>query len=315
MNDADLIDVAAAILIRPDGSVLLAQRPEGKVYAGYWEFPGGKVEPGESLRAALDRELVEELGVRPERAYPWVTQTFAYPHATVRLHFFRVTAWQGEPHGRENQRFAWSMPGRYGLEPMLPANTPLLEALAIPFEYGISNAADVGERAFLAALDRRLAGGLRLVQIRDKQLPADTRERLVREALVRVRRFEGARLLVNGDEGLARRAGADGVHFTAGQLAALHARPDIALCGASAHTAAELTHAASLGLDFIVLGPVKPTPTHPGAATLGWEGFGALAADCAIPTFALGGLVRADLETAWTHCAHGIAMVRGAWDA
>jgi len=313
MSDTDLIDVAAAILIRPDGSVLLAQRPEGKVYAGYWEFPGGKVEPGESLRAALDRELVEELGVRLVRAYPWVTQTFAYPHATVRLHFFRVTAWHGEPHGRENQRFAWSMPGRYGLEPMLPANTPLLEALAMPFEYGISNASEMGEEPFLDALGRRLASGLKLVQIRDKQLPGDARERFVRGALARVRRFEGARLLVNGDEDLARRAGADGVHYTSAQLVALKRRPDFALCGASTHTAADLAHAAELAFDLVVLGPVKATPTHPGATTLGWEGFGALAADCPIPTFALGGLVREDLETAWTYGAHGIAMVRGAW--
>ena len=315
MSDTGVIDVAAAILIRPDGSVLLAQRPEGKVYAGYWEFPGGKVEPGESLRAALDRELVEELGVRPERAYPWVTQTFAYPHATVRLHFFRVTAWQGDPHGRENQRFAWSMPGRYGLEPMLPANTPLLDALSMPFEYGISNALEMGERPFLDALERRLASGLKLVQIRDKPLPAAAREQLARDALARVRGFPGARLLVNGDESLARRVGADGVHYPAGQLAALKRRPDFALCGASAHTAADLAHAAELGFDLVVLGPVKATPTHPGARTLGWEGFDALAADCAIPVFALGGLVRADLETAWTHGAHGIAMVRGAWAA
>jgi 8-oxo-dGTP diphosphatase len=315
MSHAEAIDVAAAILIRPDGSVLLAQRPEGKVYAGYWEFPGGKVEPGESLRAALDRELIEELGVRPERAYPWVTQTFAYPHATVRLHFFRVTGWAGEPHGRENQRFAWSMPGRFGLEPMLPANTPLLEALSMPFEYGISNAADTGEQAFLDALERRLAAGLRLVQIRDKQLPADARERLVREALARVRRFEGARLLVNADEALAHRAGADGVHYTSRQLASLKRRPAVGVCGASAHTAEDLARAAELGLDLVVLGPVQATPTHPGATTLGWERFGALAADCAIPIFALGGLVRGDLETAWIHGAHGIAMVRGAWAA
>ncbi|MCX7891638.1 MAG: Nudix family hydrolase [Burkholderiales bacterium] len=310
-----IVDVAVAVLVRADGAVLLAQRPEGKVYAGYWEFPGGKVEPGESVRAALERELVEELGVRPERAYPWVTQTFAYPHASVRLHFFRVTAWHGEPHGRENQRFAWSGPGGFDLEPMLPANAPLLRALAIPFEYGISNAAAVGSRAFLDALERRLAAGLRLVQIRDKSLAPGDRERIARDALARVRAVAGARLLVNADEALARRIGADGVHYTAGQLAVLEERPDFALCAGSAHDAAELARAAALGLDFAVLGPVKATPSHPGAATLGWEAFGALAADCPIPVFALGGITRADLETAWLHGAHGIAMVRGAWAA
>jgi len=135
-----VVDVAVAILIRGDGAVLFAQRPAGKVYAGYWEFPGGKIEPGESARAALDRELEEELGVHLERAYPWIMQTFTYPHATVRLHFFRVVAWRGEPHGREDQAFAWRSPQRMDLAPMLPANTPLLDALSMPFEYGISNA-------------------------------------------------------------------------------------------------------------------------------------------------------------------------------
>jgi 8-oxo-dGTP diphosphatase len=137
----------------------------------------------------------------------------------------------------------------------------------------------------------------------------------VREALARARRFDGARLLVNGDESLARRVAADGVHYSSAQLVAMRRRPDFAVCGASAHTAADLAHAAALGLDLVVLGPVKSTPTHPDATTLGWEGFGPLAADCAIPVFALGGLVRADLETAWLHGAHGIAMVRGAWAA
>src|SRR5918994_6473274 len=98
-----IIEVAAAVLQRPDGSFLLAQRPPGKVYAGYWEFPGGKVEPGEPAAAALARELHEELGIDVECAYPWLTRVFTYPHATVRLNFFRVTRWRGEPHPREDQ--------------------------------------------------------------------------------------------------------------------------------------------------------------------------------------------------------------------
>ena len=94
------VEVAVAVLIRMDGRVLLARRPAGKVYAGYWEFPGGKVEPGESVRDALEREIREELAVEVERAHPWITRVFTYPHATVRLHFYRVLAWRGEPHRR-----------------------------------------------------------------------------------------------------------------------------------------------------------------------------------------------------------------------
>jgi 8-oxo-dGTP diphosphatase len=106
------LEVAAAILILPDGRVLLASRPQGKVYAGYWEFPGGKVEAGESLDHALARELKEELGITPTRVTRWITKVFTYPHATVRLNFFRVWQWRGDPHPHEGQTFAWAQPGR-----------------------------------------------------------------------------------------------------------------------------------------------------------------------------------------------------------
>ena len=95
-----MIEVAAAVLVRPDGAFLLAQRPAGKVYAGYWEFPGGKIEPGEAADAALARELHEELGIDVVTAYPWITREHVYEHGHVRLNFFRVTEWTGEPHPR-----------------------------------------------------------------------------------------------------------------------------------------------------------------------------------------------------------------------
>jgi 8-oxo-dGTP diphosphatase len=91
------LDVAAAVIQRPDGAFLLARRPAGKVYAGYWEFPGGKIEAGEPAAEALARELREELGIEPRTAYPWLTREYVYPHAAVRLHFFRVTACHGDP--------------------------------------------------------------------------------------------------------------------------------------------------------------------------------------------------------------------------
>ena len=102
-----IVEVAAAVLQRPDNSFLLAQRPPDKIWAGYWEFPGGKIEPGETPYHALVRELREELGITVETAYPWLTRVYTYPHATVRLNFFRVTAWSGELHPHEGQQFAW----------------------------------------------------------------------------------------------------------------------------------------------------------------------------------------------------------------
>lgn len=121
------IDVAVGVMRKPGGSLLLAQRPQGKPYAGYWEFPGGKVEAGESVRAALDREFAEELGVKVLQAEPWCCVEHLYPHAHVHLHFFIIRDWSGEPQSLEGQAFAWE--GEVAVEPVLPATIPLLEWL------------------------------------------------------------------------------------------------------------------------------------------------------------------------------------------
>ncbi len=124
---AQPIDVVVGILMKPNGDVLLASRPEGKPYAGYWEFPGGKVEAGESVFAALQREFEEEIGVRIVSADEWCGVEHVYEHAHVRLHFFISRDWQGEPAALEGQQLAWQ--GSVAVEPVLPATIPLLEWL------------------------------------------------------------------------------------------------------------------------------------------------------------------------------------------
>jgi len=307
-----VLEVSAAVIQRPDGRFLLAERPEGKPWAGWWEFPGGKIESPETPLHALARELHEELGIAVETAHPWLTRVYAYPHATVRLHFFRVTAWRGEPHGKENQRFDWQFPGRVMVAPLLPANGPILKSLELPPLYGITNLAEMGEEAFLAALDRALDDGLRLIQVREKSLPPDELARFAAQVVERARPF-GAKVLVNGGTEAAKTAGADGVHLPADQLMKSTQRPDFPWCGASCHNQAELARAAELDLDYVLLSPVQPTLSHPGASVLGWEGFAELAKDYPLPVYALGGLTPADMETAWRHGAHGIGLLRGTW--
>jgi 8-oxo-dGTP diphosphatase len=308
-----IIDVAAAVIERGDGGFLLARRPPGKVYAGYWEFPGGKVETGETTRAALARELHEELGIEVETAYPWITRIYAYAHATVRLHFFRVVKWTGLPHGRENQPIEWQYPGSATVAPMLPANAPVLAALGLPGIYAISNAAELGVAQFLKRLDRALANGLRFIQFREKTMLEGSARELLGEVVARARRC-GARVLVNSSHPHSMRRVADGVHLTAADLARTTARPADILLAASCHDAAEIARATDLGCDFIVLGPVLPTTSHPGAATLGWARFGELSRGLSYPAYALGGMHADDLSTARELGAHGIAMMRAAWD-
>jgi 8-oxo-dGTP diphosphatase len=123
------VAVAVGVLIAPDGSFLLTSRPEGKVYAGYWEFPGGKVEPGETVEQALRRELMEEIGIAIGEVHPWRTAVVDYPHALVRLNFCKVHHWTGELHMHEGQSFAWQrLPVQ--VRPVLPGTVPVLDWFA-----------------------------------------------------------------------------------------------------------------------------------------------------------------------------------------
>ena len=306
---AAITEVAAAVIERP-GEFLLAQRPAGKPYPGYWEFPGGKIEAGEDPRAALVRELKEELGIDVTDATPWITRVYAYTHATVRLHFWRVTAWRGEPQPLEDQDIRWQRLGAPDVSPMLPANAPVLAALDLPAVMVVSNASDDCIDNWITELaDRALAERL-IVQIREKAMTRQKLQFLLSRALVRAGPF-GSILVVNSDCGTFPQC--DGVHLTSRALMSLSARPAGSLVGASCHEAAELEHAARLGLDYAVLGPVKETASHPGAPPLGWERFGALARDRPMPVYAIGGLTRADLVEARRRGAHGVALMRAAF--
>lgn len=312
---SQIVEVAAAVMLRADGrEFLLAQRPEGKVYAGYWEFPGGKVEPGESVRQALIRELQEELGITITACSPWLTRQFTYPHATVRLNFWRVTAWDGEigiSAPLEHAAVDWLECGKTAhVAPILPANDPILKALALPTTMAITMGESEGVERQLERLEEALDNGLRLIQVRDKGWPPA--ERLwFAETVTRIARQRQALVLINDSEEIARQVGADGVHLSAARLASCHSRPDFAWVGASCHSAAEIARAGELGFDYVLLGPVLPTATHPEAKGLGWDGFSKVATGNTIPVFALGGLQASLLGEAQQHGAHGIAMMRG----
>jgi 8-oxo-dGTP diphosphatase len=307
-----LVEVAAAIITRNDGSFLLARRPEGKPYAGYWEFPGGKANPGEPLLHALKRELLEELGIHVKHAYPWIVRAFTYPHATVRLHFYRVLEWHGEPHPYEDQELSWQLADNVSVEPLLPANAPVLRALDLPPVYGITNAAEWGPKVAAARIEHALRKGLRLLQLREKGIQGKALDPFIREVTALAHHY-GARILVNsgtGNASLCHEFGMDGIHFTSADLMHLSKRPDVEWCGASCHNAEELFRAGQLEMDFAVLAPVLPTSSHPDSPALGWRKFAGLIHGSSIPVYALGGLGSEDLAIAWEHGAHGIALMR-----
>jgi 8-oxo-dGTP diphosphatase len=271
-----LVEVAAAVMLRAKGSeFLLAQRPPGKVYEDYWEFPGGKVEPGETIRDALVRELHEELGISVTACSPWLTRVFTYPHATVRLHFWRVTAWEGEigiTAPLEHSAVDWQKCGKAAsVGPILPANDPILKALALPTIMAITMGESEGAERQLERLEGALGKGLRLIQIRDKGWPGARRLGFA-EAATRLARPYGALVLVNDDEEIARRAGADGVHLSAARLQACTQRPAFPWVGASCHSALELQRAAELGLRLRAARPrsADADPSRSCRHRLGW---------------------------------------------
>ena len=313
-----ITDVAVGVMLRPDGTVLLGNRPAGKPWPGWWELPGGKIEFGESVIQALARELNEELGIRLTQATPWVTYVHRYPTTTVRLAFCRVTGWEGEPRGLEGQSLRWvDLRHAHETPQLLPATYPPLQWLQLPDTYLISSAGSPeGLAVFLARLDHALESGLKLLQWREPGWPggpesADLHAAL-HEACERCH-AKGARVLVNSVHPGGWCDEADGLHLRAADALVMQSRPELGvgkLLGVSTHDQADLDHARLLGVDFALLGPVLPTASHPGHPGIGWDEFGRLNELAGMPVYAIGGQSHATLAHAQSLGGHGIAGIR-----
>ena len=301
-----IVEVAAAVILRGDGAFLLGRRPPGSIYAGYWEFPGGKVEAGETPHGALLRELNEELGIVVESAFPWIVREFVYEHAHVRLHFFRVLKWSGELRDLQHDALEWQFSGDVRVAPLLPANAPVLAALTLPEYYAILNAPSVSKEGQLAALTRALDRGSRLIQLCKTEIPSGSRSDFVHKA-VELCHCAHARVLVGSDEGIANSSDADGIHLTMPQLMTLKSRPDFPLVTASCLNGPALAQAAQLGLDFVVFGPINEATNNLGQLDLRFEGTARIIADYPIPVYVHGESNRDELHAAWRAGTHGIA--------
>ena len=316
------IHVVAGVVTDLRGRILLARRTRGRDLAGLWEFPGGKVDPGETAEQALVRELREELGIEAVAGEPVICVPHRYPHKRLRLDVRHIARYRGTPKGLDGQALAWVPPHKLRSYPMPAADLPVVAALQQPALYlvtpgpgetGGPGAGD-GEAAWLAALQRALARGVRRVQLRPGSSTDGPHWAALCQRAVALCRQAGAGVLLNHDVALASALGA-GVHLRASQLATLPARPLPAgqAVAASCHDLDELRHTERLGCDFAVLGPVRETATHPGAAAIGWDGFAALREHTALPLYAIGGLGPADVAEARAHGAQGIAAIRGLW--
>ncbi len=310
---ANPIAVVAGILQDEQGRILLTSRPLGRAMAGYWEFPGGKLENGETHAQALERELHEELGIQGLTSRPWLTREYHYPHARVAVHFRHVTGWQGRVTACEGQGIHWQILGDAAPSPLLPANQPVFKWLTLPPVYALTRAAEVGEEQALEQLRHGFSHGLRLVQVREKGMAASAAICFV-EAVVREARRWGARVMVNGETAGQDVDGVQGIHLTSRQLLMATERPSFPWVAASCHEAREVVKAAELGLDFAVLGPVQVTRSHPDQWPLGWAGFAESVREAPLPLYAIGGMAPTDVWRAREMGAQGVAMLRQ-WSA
>jgi len=300
--------VAVGVISNIEGKLLISRRGDALVWGGLWEFPGGKLEAGETPRQALDRELYEEIGITVISAEPLITLKYQYPDVTVKLYAFSVGQFAGKVCSTLGQVCRWVAPAELGQYPFLAANKAVICAAQLPAWYAILD--DAGQTRLMDNLDHLLASGIMLIQARLKQSSPEAVERFLANAYPLCQQ-QGVRLLVNSAVAWTRRNNADGIHLTSQDLLACQHRPENhQWVAASCHNLPELLHAQKIGVDFAVLSPVKTTLSHPGATPIGWQSFAQLVEAVNLPVYGLGGLDTDQLAKVRLLGGQGIAAIR-----
>jgi 8-oxo-dGTP diphosphatase len=308
------VHVAAAVIRGSDGKVLIARRADTQHQGGLWEFPGGKVEAGESVEAALARELHEELGITVTSARPLIKISHDYPDKQVLLDVWEVSSFTGESHGVEGQPLAWVSQRELAEYDFPAANRPIVAAARLPGEYLITPD-DLETPDLLRGIRTAVAAGIKLVQLRAPNM-YDPKYRDV--AVDAVGLCAGkAQLMLKGPLEWLGDFPAAGWHLTGEQLRKYASKgrpfPEDRWLAASCHSAEELSLAEQMGVDFVTLSPVLPTLSHPDAQPLGWEKARDLIAEFSKPVYLLGGVGPTDRPQAWECGAQGVAGIRAFW--
>ena len=310
------IHVVAGVIENTQGEILLTRRPDHVHQGGLWEFPGGKCEQGESIEQALVRELKEELDIDVQQARPLIRIDHTYPdQRRVLLDVWRVEHWAGQPWGREQQRMEWCAMKALQDRAFPSANLPILSALRLPSFYLITpEPSSWRDKKFFYQLEACLDQQISLIQLRAKHLTDKEYCYYAEKALTLCDRH-GATLMVNTTVEIALSVGASGLHLTCERAQCYTERPleKSWNISTSCHSLAEIQHAHRLQVDFIVLSPVKMTPSHIETPPLGWHQFFHLTEQSDCPVFALGGMNKQDVVKAWAHGGQGIAAIRSLW--
>ncbi|MCI3946979.1 mutT/nudix family protein [Pseudomonas syringae] len=308
------VHVAAAVIRGADGKILIARRADSQHQGGLWEFPGGKVEAGETVESALARELQEELGIVVTAARPLIKVSHDYPDKQVLLDVWEVSAFTGEPQGVEGQPLVWVTSRELPDYEFPAANQPIVTAACLPGEYLITPDG-LDNIELLRGMQKAIAGGIKLVQLR---APGGYDPKYRDLAVDAAGLCAGkAQLMLKGPLEWLGDFPSAGWHLTSEQLRKYASRgrpfPENRWLAASCHDAEELALAEQMGVDFVTLSPVQPTLTHPDAQPLGWERATQLIAGFNKPVFLLGGVGPAERQRAWESGAQGVAGIRAFW--
>jgi 8-oxo-dGTP diphosphatase len=310
-----ILQVVAGVIYNAQKEVLLARRPKHTHQGGLWEFPGGKREPQETVEQALARELQEEIGITILKARPLIRITHTYPERKVLLDVWEIEQWQGTAYGREGQPVQWCPADSLKNYSFPAANYPIITAVQLPSHYLITpEPVSWNDKKFFYRLEQCLDSDISLMQLRAKNLSERDYCYCAERALTLCERY-GAKLLVNATADIALSVGTHGVHLTSERLLACTERPlnNNLWVAASCHSIAEIEQANHKEIDFIVLGSVRSTESHPEAQPLGWFEFFQHTETANCPVFALGGMKLEDRAIALAHGAQGIAAIRAFW--
>lgn len=314
-----LVHVAVGVIYRPDGNILIAKRPDSAHQGGLWEFPGGKVDAGETIQQALARELREELNINVLASEPLIQIRHHYADKSVLLDVHRITRFSGEACGNEGQPIQWvDVEQLKGFE-FPAANRPIISAINLPSTYAITGAL-TNEPDFIARVTNVLAAGVGILQLRIPNLSPVHHYELLNvvadlTSLYKVQlQLNTSVATFNQIQMLLPQINA-GLHLNRHEAAELIERPAAhnILLGVSCHNAQEIEHAQAIGADYLLLSPVNYTQSHPDLLPLGWAAFSELIELANVPVYALGGVGEEDLNLARANGAQGIASISAWW--
>lgn len=322
MTSDVIMHVAVGVIRNNKNQVLLSRRLSTVHQPDLWEFPGGKLEAGETVSEALSRELYEELALTVKSAQPLIQIHHDYDEYSVLLDVWNVDSWDSnsvdgnESVGKEGQVIEWVDISKLDERDYPEANKPIIKAVKLPKLYLICPDPEGNLKEYLKKFEECISAGVTLFQLRFSDDSLYERYKSLISELLELCRNNHAVLMINSSPEYAIKLGANGVHLNSTRLLQVDKRPldDNYLVSASCHNFRELGHAAYIDVDFLVLSPVNSTTSHPTAEPLGWENFKTLAEPIPIPTYALGGMHADDMKKSCECGGQGISVLSGIWN-